>query len=408
MKIGLIIIFFSYTLCNVYDGYTLYTSEPDYTIYLIDNDLNVVNEWYADCKPKSMGYLLSDSTLVYPCQQDELVIDPTSAASGRIIKFDWDGNVLWDWQCDWEYQLHHDIEPLPNGNILAIAKEDIDGFRPDVILEIEPVGLNDANLVWSWKVSEHMSEELDNPYTFYTHADYNQLDWNHFNAINLNEYGKILLSSRNWGEIYVIEWGGNNDLLYRWGNPQNYGRDGEQILFAPHGVNQIPIGYPGEDNIILFNNMDIQGGDNDNSVVMEFTPPTDYYIEDEESFGPTEPTWTFEEDFFSQKQSGAFRLPNGNTFVSVSQSGDMFEVTYGGEIVWEHQTQGVFARAQKYSMDYLNILGDVNSDGIINVLDVVMIVNIVLNNEYNALADLNSDGTIDVLDIVQLVNIILN
>jgi hypothetical protein len=36
-----------------------------------------------------------------------------------------------------------------------------------------------------------------------------------------------------------------------------------------------------------------------------------------------------------------------------------------------------------------------------------MIVNIVLNNEYNELADLNSDITVDILDIVALVNIIL-
>ena len=53
-------------------------------------------------------------------------------------------------------------------------------------------------------------------------------------------------------------------------------------------------------------------------------------------------------------------------------------------------------------------MGDINSDGIINVLDVVMIVDIVLNNEYNELADLNDDSIINVLDIVQLVNIILN
>ena len=54
------------------------------------------------------------------------------------------------------------------------------------------------------------------------------------------------------------------------------------------------------------------------------------------------------------------------------------------------------------------ILGDVNNDGIINVLDVVMIVNIVLSNEYNELADFNNDSIINVLDVVQLVNIILN
>ena len=111
---------------NVFDGYTLYTSEPNYTTYLIDNDLNVVNEWYASCQPASMAYLQPDSTLIYPCKQDPLIINPTAAAGGRIIHYDWDGNILWDWVCDWEYQLHHDIQPTPNGTILAIAKEDID------------------------------------------------------------------------------------------------------------------------------------------------------------------------------------------------------------------------------------------------------------------------------------------
>ena len=54
------------------------------------------------------------------------------------------------------------------------------------------------------------------------------------------------------------------------------------------------------------------------------------------------------------------------------------------------------------------ILGDINSDGIINILDVIAIINIILNsNEFNVLADVNVDGNIDILDIVQVVNIIL-
>ena len=52
--------------------------------------------------------------------------------------------------------------------------------------------------------------------------------------------------------------------------------------------------------------------------------------------------------------------------------------------------------------------GDINNDGIINILDVVQVVNLVLATEYEELADLNSDGSVDVLDIVQLVNIILS
>ena len=53
-------------------------------------------------------------------------------------------------------------------------------------------------------------------------------------------------------------------------------------------------------------------------------------------------------------------------------------------------------------------LGDINNDGAINIQDIILTINLVLNNEYNALADLNSDETIDVLDIVQFVYIILN
>ena len=57
----------------------------------------------------------------------------------------------------------------------------------------------------------------------------------------------------------------------------------------------------------------------------------------------------------------------------------------------------------------LNImLGDLNLDGIINILDVVLIVNTILNGDYQINADINSDSQIDVLDIVQIINIILN
>lgn len=53
------------------------------------------------------------------------------------------------------------------------------------------------------------------------------------------------------------------------------------------------------------------------------------------------------------------------------------------------------------------ILGDVNGDNAVNVIDVVSIVNHVLANTDDPCADLSGDGMINVIDIVQLVNIIL-
>ena len=47
-------------------------------------------------------------------------------------------------------------------------------------------------------------------------------------------------------------------------------------------------------------------------------------------------------------------------------------------------------------------------DGVLNVLDVVILVNMALGNtEVDLVGDMNGDGGINVLDIVQLVNAIL-
>jgi hypothetical protein len=55
-----------------------------------------------------------------------------------------------------------------------------------------------------------------------------------------------------------------------------------------------------------------------------------------------------------------------------------------------------------------NTAGDLNNDGIINILDVIEIVSLILENSaYDELADLNSDGLINVVDVIQIVNIIL-
>lgn len=52
-------------------------------------------------------------------------------------------------------------------------------------------------------------------------------------------------------------------------------------------------------------------------------------------------------------------------------------------------------------------LGDINSDGQLNVLDIVSLVNLILSNDYLDAADLNADSIINILDVVLLVNAIL-
>ena len=53
-------------------------------------------------------------------------------------------------------------------------------------------------------------------------------------------------------------------------------------------------------------------------------------------------------------------------------------------------------------------LGDMNSDGNLNVLDIVILSNLILSgDDSNPAGDLNQDGNQNILDVVSLVNLIL-
>jgi hypothetical protein len=53
-------------------------------------------------------------------------------------------------------------------------------------------------------------------------------------------------------------------------------------------------------------------------------------------------------------------------------------------------------------------LGDINGDGTINVIDIVMGVDLILSNNYDVVGDVNEDGQLNVIDIVMLVDWVLN
>ena len=62
-----------------------------------------------------------------------------------------------------------------------------------------------------------------------------------------------------------------------------------------------------------------------------------------------------------------------------------------------------------YHIGSQGLLGDVNGDGGINILDAVMILGAIINNTEDELenADMNGDGIVNVQDLVALVNQIL-
>ena len=56
----------------------------------------------------------------------------------------------------------------------------------------------------------------------------------------------------------------------------------------------------------------------------------------------------------------------------------------------------------------MEVLGDLNGDGMLNILDLVSMVNLVQSGEFMDTGDLNNDETLNILDVVLLANLILS
>ena len=63
---------------------------------------------------------------------------------------------------------------------------------------------------------------------------------------------------------------------------------------------------------------------------------------------------------------------------------------------------------QEINFKFNQILGDLNSDSIVNVMDAIILVNLILNFEYQSNADYNNDGLLNVLDIISIINSIID
>ena len=154
----------SIILGEVYDGNHLYTApneDAGFTSYFMDNQGNEINSWEHNRSASSFPYLLPDSTLLYPSTASNPYF-LVAASGGHITRYSWGGESLWDYIYSDSMRIqHHDIEPLPNGNILLLCYERISyeeavqsgktditvEIWPDMVVEIAPGELNTAEVV---------------------------------------------------------------------------------------------------------------------------------------------------------------------------------------------------------------------------------------------------------------------
>ena len=397
-------------------GYTLFSPMPSTSSYLIDQHGREIHSWESPGghRPGLASYLLEDGDLLRSANIAQQAVGDFSGGgtAGKIERIGWDGTAEWSWEySSMDYITHHDIEPMPNGNILAIAWEDkseaeaLQAGRnpaiasdapggnanvwPDHIIEIEPLANNQANIVWEWHAWDHLIQDYDASKENYgvvsehpelldinfvgaTGNQAGRADWMHCNGIDYNAaLDQIALSCKNTNEFYIIDHstttaeaaghtGGNSgkggDFLYRWGNPQAYdgGLSSDQQLFGQHDVQWIEEGREGAGDFLVFNNGNGRSPSYSSVDVIQVAyVEGNYPLQSNGTWGPNAPSWSWglDQDIYAQSISGAERLPNGNTLVTFGTQGTLIEVDLEGEIVWKYispvTNQGILSQGDE-------------------------------------------------------------
>jgi len=366
------------------DGYTLYAPLTQETTYLVDMDGEVVHEWDHETQPGLYQYLEESGNLLRASRARLPSRINGNGFGGVVEEIDWDGNVVWSFEYgNDDVMQHHDIERLPNGNVLILAWEYRSGDEaiaagrdpdllpdgevwPDHVVEYSPAT---GEIVWEWRVWDHLVQDVDDTKANFGDVAANpqkvdinytptrslqepgEADWNHANSVAYNaELDQVVISLRSFDEIWIVDHatttedarGAAGDLLFRYGNPATYGKGdvAEQTLFATHDAEWIADGLDGAGNILIFNN----GRPNlrPYSSVDEIVPVIEdgeYVLDDDGVFeAEIERVYPNDEDdrFLAAIISGSQRLPNGNTLLNYGTHGRVIEVTPGGKVVWDY------------------------------------------------------------------------
>ncbi|MBL7754498.1 MAG: aryl-sulfate sulfotransferase [Chitinophagaceae bacterium] len=387
----------SSAIAQQYDGYTLYSTQNSSAAYLMDTNQTTYHSWTG--LSAQTGYSIHmepGGTIVRAAKGGTNPSGvPGGPICGKIQKHDYNGNLVWDFvYAGTDYITHHDICPMPNGNVLVIAYERKTAAEvsaaggqnsiqmwPDKIVEIQPTGLTTGTVVWEWHTWDHLCQSVDASKANYVSSivdnpqlmniNYKQAsDWQHMNGIDYNPIlDQIAFSSHNHNEWYIIDHstttaeaashsGGNSgkggDILYRWGNPAAYGATGTQILNVTHDAHWIREGCPNAGRLAGFNN---KGVSNNQSAADQIVTPIsgyNYTLTTGQAYLPSTYSDRHACNGYSSNMGSTYQLPNGNQLICIATSGKIYEINSAGTQLWTKTFSGSIAQSQKYSKCYID------------------------------------------------------
>lgn len=375
--------------CN---GYTLVDIRSNLGTPLVDMNGNVQKFWdgFGGYPPRLLpgGDLICSSADRPGDWQDQV----------DICQIDWDGNLIWKfdrWEQVqdetgnqvWMARQHHDWQregstagyytptekpQIRGGNTLILAHTNCSfpeihnlPLHDNVIYEITW----DGKIIWQWRVADYFdqfgfNETARAAIRKSKHIrGKNNVDWFHANSLSLvganpwfdsgdNRFhpDNIITSSPVSNIVCIISKSTGN-IVWQIGPDYSTNPALAKLgwIIGQHKPHMIPRGLPGEGNMLLFDNggshgygvPHINSPDGTNNVqrpysrVIEFNPVT---LEKIWEYSPDTLNWVkFKaHNFYSPYISGAQRLTNGNTLITVGSEGRVIEVTPSLDIAWEY------------------------------------------------------------------------
>ncbi len=316
-----------YTLLSSYIADNLYTNPGE--VRMIDRTGRVAHSWHTKYQPLYAKLEKSGNIFVTMTPPIVQANYPSAGTTGVIQELDWNSNVLWEYKDD---QMTHSFDVLPNGNIVydrwekapdSFSEKVVGGFPSTVI----PVWTNsvievnrDKKIVWEWHMPDHL-----NPEDFKLASATPKRDWAHVNSVKYVESNPLthkpafLVSSRHTSTVFFID-ATNGDVI--WHSPKG-------LFSYQHDATYLANGH-----IMVF----------DNGFNREDSKPALFSRVAEVDPTTSKVTWEYKGGDSAIEQlamessimGGADRLPNGNTLITISTQGKVFEVTPDKKVVWEY------------------------------------------------------------------------
>ncbi len=302
-----------YERSQTWDGLNFFNCSNRAGAHLVDMEGKRVFEWLAPAPGEAWQHAeLLPSGDVLALVGDKLLM--------RVAP---NGDVLWEHRAP----VHHDLAVTDDGRIFVLARRvvRVDAIHPQVPVFADEIHVLDRDGAPIRRISI-LEAFLRSPFGFLLPSSNDLepdegrpnlvLDVLHTNHVQvfdgslehrspLFRRGNILVSMRTINAIGILD-PSETRFVWLWG-PTNIARQ--------HHPTLLPNGH-----ILLFDNGQSA------SQIIELDPLTSAVV------------WRYAplDGFYSEMRGSVQRLPNGNTLVTESDPGVVFEVTPGGETVWRY------------------------------------------------------------------------